>query len=177
MNIGNLAMSLAIGVGATAPVAFDSELNPFFGFNLPDNRIEYTERDLRCLARNIYFEARGEPEEGQQAVALVTINRVKNENYPDTICGVVYQAELDRRGNPIRNRCQFSWYCDGRPDVIRDRTAYEEATRIARDALEARVHDFTDGAVFYHANYVYPRWAPQVAETTRIGQHIFYRID
>ena len=107
MNFGNIVMSLDIGIGATAPIAFDSDLNPFFGFNLPDNRIEYTERDVRCLARNIYFEARGGSERGQQAVALVTINRVKDENYPDTVCGAVHQAERDRRGNPIRNRCQF----------------------------------------------------------------------
>lgn len=173
-----MAMSLALGMGMTAPVAFDSDLNPFFTeeSSAHTRQIDYTERDVNCLARNIYFEARGESEEGQQAVALVTVNRVLDENYPDTVCEVVYQSQRTRHGTPIRNRCQFSWFCDGMVDRIRDDESYQNSLRIARDVLENRIDDFTHGAVNYHANYVQPSWSSGggVYETAEIGQHIFY---
>ena len=105
MNISNLAVSLAVGLGVTAPVAINSELNPSFDLSSVNETpvpFPHTERDVQCLARNIYFEARGESIEGQEAVALVTLNRVMDENYPDTVCEVVHQAQRDRRGNPIR---------------------------------------------------------------------------
>lgn len=175
MNLSNLAVSLAIGLGVTAPTAFDAELNPFFDMSNVSSAPEVSERDVECLARNIYFEARGESIRGQEAVALVTMNRVLDENYPDTICDVVYQAQTDRRGNPIRDRCQFSWYCDGRSDVIRDQETYETSVEVARRSLSNRLEDFTHGAVNYHADYVRPRWAANVTRTAIIGQHIFYR--
>jgi spore germination cell wall hydrolase CwlJ-like protein len=163
-------------MGVTAPVAFNSDLNPLYDpSTTPETSIVHTEEDVECLARNIYFEARGESVKGQEAVGLVTLNRTKDDNYPKSVCDVVYQAERDQRGNPIRDRCQFSWYCDGRADVIHDQEVYEESEAVARRVLFDRLEDFTHGAVNYHADYVRPRWASGVVQTAEIGRHIFYR--
>ncbi len=92
--------------------------------------------ELKCLATAIYFEARGEPEEGQLAVAQVVLNRVKNPAYPNTICGVVYQNKTKR------NRCQFSFACDGRSDRITDMTALgNRAEELAKRSVEEQADD------------------------------------
>ncbi len=123
----------------------------------------------RCLAQAVYFEARGEPLEGQLAVAQVVLNRVADPRYPDTICGVVFQNEWRR------NRCQFSFACDGRSDRPRDPVAWERARKIAALALHYRVADYSDRATLYHATYVQPYWAKRLKPIKRVGRHIFYR--
>lgn len=130
-----------------------------------------------CLATAIYFEARGEPTAGQVAVANVIINRQKDHRYPDTICDVVTQAQTHRWAPhvPIRNRCQFSFYCDGLPEVIRDKRSYYKAVDIANRVLTGDLLDITDGATHYHSNKVNPDWAETKTETVRINNHIFYR--
>ena len=130
-----------------------------------------------CLAMNIYHEARGEPIEGQIAVAQVTVNRANHSYFPDSVCEVVHQARYDGRGNPIRHQCQFSWYCDGRSDRIQDQEAYSVALNIADWVLRGEEDDPTNGAVFYHAEWVNPSWASKVDEETQIGIHIFYTWD
>lgn len=130
-----------------------------------------------CLATAIYFEARGEPTAGQVAVANVIVNRKNDRRYPDTICGVVKQAQTYRWAPhvPIRNRCQFSFYCDGQPEVVRDQKAYDKAMSIANRVLSGDLPDLTDGATHYHATHVYPDWAETKTETVRVNNHIFYR--
>lgn len=126
--------------------------------------------ERRCLATAIYFEARGEPRRGQIAVAQVILNRVRSPQYPNTICGVVYQNQT------WRNRCQFSFACDGIPDLIREKGAWALAERIAREVtLDGTMLTEIAGATNYHASYVSPNWAPTMRRLARIGQHIFYR--
>lgn len=126
-----------------------------------------TDPELTCLARNIYFEARGESLKGQEGVAAVTLNRVASPRYPDNVCAVVHQG--GRRG------CAFSWTCDEHPEAITEPKAWETALRVARRALDGHLADPTDGALFYHATHVSPYWARPGRRTVRIGNHIFYR--
>ncbi len=130
-----------------------------------------SESELKCLATAIYFEARGEPEEGQLAVAQVVLNRVKNPTYPNTICGVVYQNKSKR------NRCQFSFACDGRADRISDKASWAKAEELAKKSVEQQSATFLEevgSATHYHATYVRPRWAGRMTKTDKIGRHIFY---
>jgi spore germination cell wall hydrolase CwlJ-like protein len=123
-----------------------------------------------CLARAVYFEARSESEIGQMAVAKVILNRVKSPEYPNTICGVVYQ------GSQRRNSCQFSFACDGLPDDIRQPAAWAQSKRVAQRALagDAKVTAMLGGATNYHADYVKPKWARSMRKAVKIGRHIFY---
>jgi spore germination cell wall hydrolase CwlJ-like protein len=128
-------------------------------------------RDAQCLATALYFEARGEPERGQKAVAEVIMTRAESGRYPRSICGVVYQ-------NAHRHlACQFTFTCDGKADRPRDRAAWARARRLAVAALSTARHDrpITRWATHYHANYVNPRWASKLRRTATIGTHIFYR--
>lgn len=125
---------------------------------------------LMCLAMNVYYEARSEGMMGKYAVAQVVMNRVEHDRFPDTVCEVVTQ----RRSAQL-HRCQFSWYCDGKPDRPRNERAWAEAQLIANDVLTGAVPDVTDGALFYHADYVTPYWAEEFTETVTYGSHIFYR--
>ncbi|MEJ1157828.1 cell wall hydrolase [Prosthecomicrobium sp. N25] len=127
-------------------------------------------KEQKCLAEAIYFEARGESERGQAAVAQVVLNRVKNPAYPDTICGVVYQQEDDR------NRCQFSFACDGRPEAINEPEAWKRAVEIAREVTEGRTYVAEVGdSTHYHADWVAPGWRRGMTRLTKIGVHVFYR--
>ncbi|GAA0778309.1 cell wall hydrolase [Roseibium denhamense] len=129
-----------------------------------------TAKEQRCLAEAIYFEARGESEEGQVAVAQVVLNRVKNPAYPDTICGVVYQNKHKR------NRCQFSYACDGIKDRINSPGAWKTAQRLAREVSDGKQYlKMVDASTHYHATYVNPRWAKAMAKRGQIGLHIFYK--
>ncbi|MCE7030898.1 cell wall hydrolase [Jiella avicenniae] len=129
-----------------------------------------SESEQTCLANGIYFEARGESSQGQAAVAQVILNRVRNPAYPNTICGVVYQNKN------WRNRCQFSFACDGHKDRIRDAGAYTEAEDIAKKVTTGEIWIAEVGsATHYHANYVRPRWARAMEKVDKIGRHIFYR--
>ena len=136
-----------------------------------------------CLAKNVYFEARNQPLAGQLAVVSVTINRVNDKRFPNTICGVVYEGphRPSWKDNtimiPVRHRCQFSWYCDGKPDDINQLGIYMDIMQFSKILLTSRVmmFDITDGATFYHADYVMPSWAKSKIKTIEIGDHIFYR--
>lgn len=141
----------------------------------------YDRREFECLRANIYHEARGESRRGMEAIALVTINRTKTKHYPSTICGVVTQAVV-RNGVVVRNKCQFSWFCDGVSDEPNlqhsgERKAWEAASRIAMDAMEGKLKDFLGRATHYHAAYVSPGWSnsSRMKMLTSVGTHIFYR--
>jgi hypothetical protein len=122
-----------------------------------------------CLARAIYFEARSESELGQLAVAKVILNRVKDPDYPKTICGVVYQ------GSGRRNSCQFSFACDGLADDVRQPAAWTRSKLVAQKALAGDQTVRVIGtATNYHADYVNPKWAKSMKRLIKIGRHIFY---
>ncbi|MGE0008406.1 MAG: cell wall hydrolase [Parvibaculaceae bacterium] len=122
-----------------------------------------------CLAKAVYFEARSESELGQLAVAKVVLNRVKDPNYPKTICGVVYQ------GSDRRNSCQFSFACDGLADEVKNKAAWEHSKRIAKKAIAGdQTIRVIGAATNYHADYVRPRWAKEMRKLIKIGRHIFY---
>jgi spore germination cell wall hydrolase CwlJ-like protein len=131
----------------------------------------------RCLALNIYHEARSDGDLGQQAVGFVTMNRVEHSSYPETICDVVYQSHLNSLGNPIINQCQFSWYCDGKSDVPKDEARMHTAELVAEHvmSLYKKIPDVTGGAIMYHAHYSNPYWAKAYERTVRIDSHIFYK--
>lgn len=137
---------------------------------------EYNEQH-QCLALNLYHEARSDSKLGQKAVGFVTLNRVHSERYPSTICDVVYQARVDSNDNPIRNQCQFSWWCDGKSDTPRDEEMWTEMQLVAHEVMSdyGMVEDFTEGATMYHASYVNPYWTSQYEKTVRIDTHIFYK--
>ena len=133
--------------------------------------------DRQCLAKNIYFEARSESIAGQVAVAWVTLNRMESDRFPNSVCGVVYQARKDSAGNPRRNQCQFSWYCDGKSDRIRNQREWEDVKLITDVVLIdwARANASpVENATFYHADYVDPYWADSFTEIATVDSHIFY---
>lgn len=134
-----------------------------------------------CLALNIYYEARGSNFADQMAVADVVLNRVQDSRYPGNVCNVVYQGDhkpswKDGSPVPIRNRCQFSWYCDGKPDTPNDTDAWKRAQQSAYMMMTyGDFRGITEGATHYHADYVNPRWANSLQLVGRIGDHIYYR--
>jgi len=132
---------------------------------------------VMCLALNLYFEARDQPVVGQLAVGFSTMNRVNDERYPDTVCEVVKQAKYHAwdMENPIRHKCQYSWFCDGMSDVPTNDKAMLEATILAANIFYGRVTDISNGATHYHATYVNPYWADHMTVLFRIDDHIFYR--
>ena len=135
------------------------------------------ETAITCLALNIYFEARNQSTIGQIAVAQVAMNRVLDERFPNTVCEVVEQGQTYswKPELPIRNRCQFSWWCDGKSDIPKDTEAYEKARLVAVGVYMGHLDDFVDGATHYHANYVMPDWSESKQYIVRIDDHVFYR--
>jgi len=154
------------------------------------------EDELQCLAKNIYHEARGESWEGKLAVAWVTLNRVHSGRFPDTICDVVYQAQhstwwLENHGRkvPVRNKCQFSWYCDGKSDRIQLTTlegepivgnvnAWTASQDVALKTMLGITSDNTKGATFYYnPKLADPYWKTHFVYTVMVGDHKFMKID
>lgn len=132
----------------------------------------YSAKERKCLADAIYFEARGEPELGRIAVAQVVLNRLKNPAYPNTICGVVYQNKN------MRNRCQFSFACDGIRERITNKSAWAEAQALAKRVLDDDKTLYigeVGASTHYHATYVKPRWSRHMTKKDKIGRHIFYQ--
>ena len=128
-----------------------------------------------CLALNIYFEARNQPIEGQIAVSQVVLNRVKSNKYPDTICAVVKQSRTHASGHPVKNKCQFSWYCDGLSDKPKDKDAYRWAITLSDYILiTENIDSYVGKSTHYHANTVRPVWALSKQTLAIIGDHIFY---
>jgi spore germination cell wall hydrolase CwlJ-like protein len=166
---GLSALALLLAVAATAraePVSLAALTAPS-GAAL---EIADSNRELDCLALNIYWEARSEPLVGQLAVASVVLNRVADPAFPDTICDVVMEGA--ERG---RHRCQFSWHCDGEKDEPGNRAAWESALRVAHLAFDGHYDDPSRGALWYHSAGVRPAWSRNMAVIARIGGHLFYR--
>ncbi len=130
----------------------------------------FSTAEQKCLAEGIYFEARGEDVKGQSAVAQVILNRVRNPAYPSTICGVVYQNRT------WRNRCQFSFACDGTRPRVRSEHHYRVAQEVGMAVTAGKIFIPEVGsATHYHATYVNPRWARTMERMKKIGLHVFYR--
>ncbi len=125
--------------------------------------------DRRCMAQAIYYEARSEPRVGQLAVADVVLNRVANVNYPNTICGVVFQGSERRTG------CQFSFTCDGSMNGRLNKRLWRKADDLAGAVLSGVRVPVSRHATHYHADYVNPPWAAKLTPTATIGTHKFYR--
>lgn len=128
-------------------------------------------QEIECLALTIYFEARGEPDEGKIAVGHVVMNRASNPLFPSEVCQVVQQSS---EKYPLL--CQFSWWCDGRSDQPRDSQSWEKSKAFARLVYWHYSLDPTNGALWYHAEYVKPKWRRNLARGPKIGQHIFYKM-
>ena len=135
--------------------------------------------EIYCLAQNIYFEAGNQPLAGKVAVSQVVINRVEHPSYPDNICDVVYQAKLRVNWKnefvPIKNKCQFSWFCDGKSDDPVDSQTWLLSMHIARDVVQQKYGDITEGSTHYHSDKVDPYWASSLNRTVVINNHIFYK--
>ena len=147
------------------------------------NSLIVNDAEVTCMAKNIFFEAAIESTAGKLAVAHVTLNRVDSKNFPNTVCEVVYQGphytSASGKQLPKRNRCQFSWYCDGKGDDPREGSRlWEDSQELAKYILlrQDELPDITDGALHYHASYIdAPNWTVRKKITTKIDQHIFYR--
>jgi spore germination cell wall hydrolase CwlJ-like protein len=123
---------------------------------------------ITCLARSIYWEAKGKDSADMEAVANVVMNRLGHEGFPDTVCAVVKQGSETKS-------CQFSWWCDGRPDTAQEETQYAIAKEIARKALNKQLPDRTGGAMYFHDRTVKPVWAKEYIKTAETGMFQFYK--
>ncbi len=146
--------------------------------------VGYYYDEAMCVAANIYHEARGERIEGKIAVANVVMNRVANKSFPNTPCGVVKDAK-HRNGKLIKNKCQFSWYCDGKQDVVDldkknyningNKKEFNKAMFIAILVMTNIIPDNTGGALFYHANYITPKWSKKFVMVASFDNQLSYK--
>ncbi len=125
---------------------------------------------LVCLARTIYFEARGQGDDELAAVGHVVLNRVAHKDFPDGVCAVI------KEGGP-EAPCQFSWWCDGKSDTAFGKQEYRRAVRIARQILAGDSEDPTRGAVMFHNLSVKPSWTKSAQSSVRIGDQVFYALE
>lgn len=126
------------------------------------------EEPITCLARSIYWEAKGVPGRDMEAVANVVMNRLAHEGFPNSICEVVTEGSE-------QPPCQFSWWCDGRPDEVVEPDAYEVAREVARQAINLELADHTGGALYFHHRTVSPDWASVYPRTAETREFLFYR--
>ena len=138
--------------------------------------------EVECLAQNMYWESRNQSFRGLLAVGNVVMNRVTDSRFPNTVCEVVHQSVMIKSWKtgeyiPKRNRCQFSWYCDGKPERIptADKQMYELVRSMAFKIYTGWFDDITEGATHYHADYVYPEWRQTKTKMITIDNHIFYK--
>ncbi|MGH6736410.1 MAG: cell wall hydrolase [Methyloceanibacter sp.] len=177
--------SLFMNASHTSPFSADFQVDAFrpstdeiayspsseaLGFRYQgETQAEFEERERRCLATAIYFEARGEPVRGQIAVGQVILNRVRSPLFPETICGVVYQGQM-------HPGCQFSFTCDGKTDNPSNKVQWALAQDLAKQIMSGEQWLPEVGySTFYHANYVSPYWVRGMNKIDKIGRHIFYK--
>ena len=153
----------------TVPAANAESLVGYSKSKLADMPTVKGGKHWECLSNALYFEARGESVLGQFAVAEVILNRVQSAAYPDSICGVVKQ------GSGRRHRCQFSFYCDGRAEIINEPKAFDQVGKIAKIMIDGGPRNLTSGATHYHTKAVNPSWSRVFPRTATIGYHHFYR--
>ena len=167
------ALEPAPAAATMAPIPDETEIAAMLQREESDSApASHDDGERHCLATAIYFEARGESEKGQKAVAEVILRRTRTAGRPATICGVVYEGAHRRTG------CQFSFTCDRASDVAPPNSAWLRAERIAAEMLSGALDRLTSivrGATFYHARNVSPRWALRMVRVAQIGSHVFYR--
>jgi spore germination cell wall hydrolase CwlJ-like protein len=130
----------------------------------------FLQKEINCLAQNIYFEANSEPEAGKVAVAQVTVNRANHPNYPNTICKVVHQKS--KVANAVV--CQFSWACSKKVNSKMNAADYLVAQQIAEQVLtDNRRNPVLSSALFFHSVTVSPKW--KLSRVATIGNHVFYK--
>ncbi len=136
------------------------------GAALADSKL--SKRDQECLALAMYWEARGEGYKGMLAVGSVILNRVASPEFPQTVCGVIYEGGE-------KPPCQFSWWCDGKSDRPVHFEQWQAARKVAADLAQRRLRDPTRGALFFHSAGIKSAWHQTRKRTGRVGNHIFYR--
>jgi spore germination cell wall hydrolase CwlJ-like protein len=151
----------------TSPSSFETITKPEAQAVDPVGQ-EPVENAIICLARTIYWEAKGEGVAGMEAVANVVMNRLGHESFPNTICEIVRQGQE-------QSTCQFSWWCDGRMDAAEEEKSYSIAREIARKALNQQLTDRTHGALYFHHEKVTPSWSAEYTKTVKVGEHVFYK--
>lgn len=167
----------AISDTGTLPPVTDIEIT------YTDEKGTDVKNEVMCLAKNIYFEAGTESTAGKVAVGVVTMNRVEDKRWPDTVCGVVEQAQYSKwwwdnhqKKVPVRYKCQFSWFCDGKPDNPYPGDIWQESLHLAEKIYFNNPYKgLLNGATHYHATYVSPNWAKHFKVVARVDSHIFYR--
>ena len=175
MNVEDKSQILAKGLdaqlrNAEIPVsALPVEAVAALKFGMVDGSVQATA--LRCLTQAVYYEAANEPLQGRRAVAQVVLNRMRHPAYPNSVCSVVYQG-IERGWG-----CQFSFVCDGALLRTPSPSLWREAQDIALAALSGYVEPSVGTATHYHADYVLPKWAFNLAKITQLGRHIFYRFN
>lgn len=169
-----VVMMMFVGLFFSAKLliwAIDNKFSNFTPVEETQITAELRDRQLACLAKNIYYEAGGEPFEGKVAVAQVTINRTESGKFPGDICKTIYQKNVVYE----KTVCQFSWYCD-RETFIKplNKTVYDECLTVAKKVLMEgfRLPGLTN-ALYYHADYINPGWKRE--RVAKVGRHIFYR--
>jgi hypothetical protein len=172
MQLDAMQHDAAVKAGTVSPL--DRLLGPGVGpAALPTTPLRVADpialvHDIDCLTAAVYYEARGEPREGQAAVAQVVLNRVRDSGFPKSVCGVVYQGLAS-------HACQFSFACDGSADARREPAAWARARSVADRALGGYVMSAVGGATHYHVADLGEIWGGQMVRIAQIGQHVFYR--
>ena len=159
-NVANLMLRPSLGVSQ-----FDVAYR--YGFNVSDALD--SARDLECLTQAVYYEARGESAQGQQAVAQVVLNRVRHPAFPKTVCAVVFQ------GASVGHGCQFSFACDGSMHDRREPAAWRRAETVAARALSGVTVASVGKATHFHAARLGTVWAEGMIRVAQVGLHVFYR--
>lgn len=182
LNLKDVGRRLRIAI-------FISLLLPFLIIPSITTSADEESPEFICLVENIYFESKGESMRGKIAVGVVTLNRLKDSRYPKTICEVVKQGPVreswktrqdpnltadQRLYNPIRHRCQFSWWCDGYKERIKYDENWIDSVKAAKSALTGKYDDLVGEATHYHAVYVTPEWANRLRFIVQIDNHRFY---
>lgn len=145
-----------------------------------DRVVHIDQKEFECMALNMYFEARNQGSDAAMAaVGYTVLNRVASKSYPSTVCNVVFQGLKAASGGYRRNLCQFSWVCDGKPDVPNTKhpieaKAWNMAQAIALKVLNGTIDNPVGNATMYHATYVNPRWASAYVMVAQVKDHIFY---
>lgn len=174
LTVTMIVIMMVIGLFFSAKLlswAIDNKLSSVRPVEESQITAELRDRQLACLAKNIYYEAGSEPFEGKVAVAQVTINRTESGQFPGDICKTIYQKNVVYE----KTVCQFSWYCDRETHVKPlNRAVYEECLTVAKKVLMEgfRLPGLTN-ALYYHADYINPGWKRE--RVAKVGRHIFYR--
>lgn len=178
--VGNTNHEVPTSIG-NLPKIFNLEV-AYVPLEVPpvEKVVEVDSEELNCMALNMYFEARNqETVEAMAAVGYTVLNRVASNRYPDSICNVVFQGRRTDDGGYVRNKCQFSWVCDGLPDTPKVKhpvefEAWNRAQEIAIQVLRGEIDNPVGNATMYHATYVRPYWMRAYSMVAQVEDHIFY---